>query len=197
MYAEIKPFIDNLEGFKMSIVPFPDFPRAAFLDWDGTFCDSRESIYEINVIMARHYGVVMPSFEAWLQASHPGVEPCMRALGVTEDREKINVFFHRLLVEQREAGFQNPLYTDTHEVLAFFQSRKIPAVVISRHLHEHLVRDIAAHGLTQYFHEVIGEPADANLEKDVVIRTVCEGFGIAPNQAFYLGDTSHDMRLAR
>ncbi len=178
-------------------VPFPLSPRVALLDWDGTFCDSRKSIYDMNLVMARCYGKIMPSFDEWLQASHPGVEACMRSIGVEDEREEVNAFFHRLLEEQREAGFQNPLYDGTEELLALLQDLRIPAVVISRHLHEHLQKDIEAHGLERYFSQIIGEPADGNLMKDAVMREVCEALGVPFEAAFYLGDTSHDMRLAR
>lgn len=182
-------------------VPFPDFPRLALVDWDGTFCDSRRSIYEINRTMAKHYGQQMhllplPSYEDWLLASHPGVEACMRSLGVTEDRASINAFFHQLLIEQREAGLQNPLYPDTKEVLEYFSARKVPIIVISRHLHDHLVMDITAHGLASFFYRIIGEPPDGNVQKDVVIEQACRAFNVPNRTTFYLGDTSHDMRLA-
>lgn len=181
----------------MVIVPFPKNPKVALLDWDGTFCDSRKSIYEMNLVMAAFYGKKMPSYEVWLQAAHHSVESCMKHIGVTDDRESVNKFFNKLLVEQREAGFQNPLYPGTEELLRFFQKLGIPAVVISRHLHEHLRKDVAAHGLAHYFYEIIGEPRDANLEKDMVMKYVCDELGIFRTQAFYLGDTSHDMKLAR
>lgn len=181
----------------MSRVPFLNFPELGLLDWDGTFCDSRPSIYEMNLTMARRYGVEMPSYEEWLQASHPGVEACMKSLGVTESREEINKLFHQLLAKQREVGFQNPLYPGTEEFLRLLQSMEIPAIIISRHLHEHLVKDIEAHGLSRYFEEIIGEPNDTNLEKDVVMRQVCNEWNVVYSQAFYLGDTSHDMRLAK
>ncbi len=178
-------------------VPFPECPKIALLDWDGTFCDSRESIYGINLVMARHYRVQLPSFEKWLQASHPGVEACMRSLGVTEVREEINAFFHQLLVAQRESGFRNPLYPGTEELLDYFQRSKVPAVVISRHLHEHLVQDIEAHGLTHYFYKIIGEPADTELKKEWEMRKICMELNLIRQQTFYLGDTSHDMKFAR
>lgn len=184
----------------MTLAPFVNIrkPRIAFLDWDGTFCDSRESIYDINLTMAKHYGVVMPSYEDWLKSAHPGVEPCMRSIGVTEDREVINAFFHDLLVAQREKGLQNPLYPGARELLAYFKDVGIPAVIISRHLHEHLVLDIKAHGLTQYFHQIIGEPGGEDLRKDVVMREVCFGqLSVVRKHTFYLGDTVHDMELAR
>lgn len=173
-------------------------PKVAFLDWDGTFCDSRESIYEINQTMAKRYGVVMPSFEDWLMSAHPGVETCMRSIGVTEDREVINAFFHDLLVAQREKGLQNPLYPGAEELLAYLKEVGIPAVIISRHLHEHLVLDIKAHGLTQYFHQIIGEPEGEDLRKDAVIREMCFGeLSVVRKHTFYLGDTVHDMVPAR
>ena len=183
------------------IVPFPDVPRLALLDWDGTFCDSRKSIYEINRVMAEYYSQKMPllplpSYEEWLQVSHPGVEACMRSLGVTEERGSINAFFHRLLQEQREAGLHNPLYPDTTEFLEHFRARHVPMIVISRHLHDHLVQDIAAHNLTSFFDQIIGEPAESNLCKDVAIEQACRAYDVPNRTAFYLGDTSHDMRLA-
>lgn len=183
---------------EMNTVPFPKHPRLALLDWDGTFCDSRESIYNINAVMAEFYGVsnVIPSFQEWLQASHPGVEAFMKALGVTEGREEINAYFHTLLEEQRTKGFQNPLYPGTQEFLSYLKDQGIPAVIISRHPHSHLEADIEAHGLSDFFCAVIGEPEDARLEKDVVMRYACDELLVSYRSAFYLGDTSHDMRLA-
>ena len=181
----------------MTVPLFATKPRLALLDWDGTFCDSRESIYEINLIMAKHYGKTMPSYEDWLAIAHPGVEPCMRSLGVTEDRKAINAFFHKLLTEQRGRGFQNPLYPGTHNLLQCFEELGIPAIIISRHLHDHLVLDIEAHGLSKYFYRIIGEPEGADLIKKEVIRQICVEFGVGRRQAFYLGDTVHDMKAAR
>ncbi len=178
---------------------FDTIPEIALLDWDGTFCDSRESIYQINLVMAKYYGKVMPSYDEWLTAAHPGVEPCMRSLGVTEDREAINTFFHQLLVELRgkKDVLQNRLYKGTHELLSRFVELDIPAVIISRHLHEHLVLDIEAHGLSHFFLRVIGEPESVDLVKTNEIRQVCAEFNISLEQAFYLGDTVHDMIAAR
>lgn len=181
----------------MNTVPFSDSPKLALLDWDGTFCDSRPGIYQMNLVMAEQYGVHMPSYTRWLQASHPSVEECMEGLGVTTSREEIKNFFNRLLVEQRESGFQNPLYPGTEDFLKLLQDLVIPAIIISRHLHEHLVQDIEAHGLSGYFQQIIGQPADVTLEKDAVMRQICDEAQIDYSQAFYLGDTSHDMLLAR
>lgn len=182
----------------MKEVPFPKHPRLALLDWDGTFCDSRESIYNINAVMAEFYGVsnVIPSFQEWLQASHPGVEDFMKALGVTEERAEINAYFHHLLENQRRKGFQNPLYQGTVEFLTYLRDQEIPAVIISRHPHSHLEADIEAHGLTGFFCTVIGEPEEARLQKEVVMRCACDELLVPHRSAFYLGDTSHDMRLA-
>lgn len=178
------------------MVPFPLSPRLALLDWDGTFCDSRKSIYEINVDMASEYGVHMPSFEDWLQASHPGVEACMRHLGVQDTRENINAFFNRLLLSQRERGYQNPLYEGTVEFLDLLKDMGIPAIIISRHLHDHLVHDIEKHGLLPYFAYIMGEPKDQELNKTLAMKKVCASHNVRPSETFYLGDTSHDMRLA-
>jgi phosphoglycolate phosphatase len=178
------------------IVPFPKKLRAVLVDWDGTFCDSREKIYDINVTMANKYGVLMPSFECWLQASHPSVEICMEALGVTEESEKIKLFFKELLDEKREAGFRDPLYSGTEEILTYLRDKKIPMVVISRHPHDYLLDDIGHHGLTDYFYEIIGEPDDTRLEKDVAMRHVCNELCVQYGNTVYLGDTSHDMVFA-
>ncbi len=182
----------------MTVPLFVTKPKLALLDWDGTFCDSRESIYEINLVMAKHYGKVMPSYKKWLSASHPGVEVCMRSIGVTEDRESVNAFFNQLLVELRdkEDVLQNPLYEGTRELLCRFAELGIPAIVISRHLHNHLVLDIEAHGLSHFFQRVIGEPKGVDLVKEAEIRKLCEEFGIAQDQTFYLGDTVHDILAA-
>jgi phosphoglycolate phosphatase len=178
-------------------VIFDSSPKVALLDWDGTLCDSRESIYEVNLTMAKHYGKVMPDFEDWLSEAHPGVEACMKSIGVMDDRESINEFFHNLLTEQREKGLQNPLYEGTRELLRHFKKWDIPAFIISRHLHEHLVLDIEAHGLSGYFERIIGEPEGADLMKQNEIGKICAEFNVALNKAFYLGDTVHDMLAAR
>lgn len=181
----------------MTVVPFPKFPRLALFDWDGTFCDSRSSIYDINLVMAKHYKRPLPSYEEWLQSAHPGVEACMRAIGVTDSRNNINAFFHRLLVDQRERGFQNPLYPGTEALLQYFQQHGVPMVLISRHLHEHLKMDVKAHGLSSYFDEIVGEPATGNLHKDLAMNWICAEFDVPNHSAFYLGNTSHDMRFAK
>jgi phosphoglycolate phosphatase len=179
-------------------VPLLDkWPKLALLDWDGTFCDSRESIYEINLTMAKHYGKVMPSYDEWLNVAHPSVEACMKSIGVTEDRLSINQLFHELLLMQREKGLQNPLYEGTHDLLSCFRELSISAVIISRHLHEHLILDVKAHGLSEYFEQIIGEPKGVDLIKSHEISKICAEFNVAPNQVFYLGDTVHDMLAAR
>ena len=181
----------------MTVPLFETRPKVAFLDWDGTFCDSRESIYGINLILAEHYGKVMPSYQEWLKISHPGVEQCMSSLGITDEAIAIKTLFHGLLIKQNEEGLQNPLYPGTTELLTFFQQESIPAVIISRHPEHHLIRDIEAHGLTAFFHSIIGEPAgNDGLKKDEVLQELCLQFEVARHDTFYLGDTTHDMVLA-
>lgn len=179
-------------------VPFPFAPQVAFLDWDGTFCDSRPSIYAINLVMTKRYGVVMPQYDDWLTQAHPGPVELMRALGVpySLSDESILDFLRDLLDAENEAGTKKPLYPGARKVLAGFRTLKIPAVLVSRHPHDHLVRDIENHGLSKFFAQVIGEPRDCALKKDEVIQAYCRTFSVAPSDTFYLGDTSHDMRLA-
>lgn len=176
-------------------------PKIAFFDWDGTLCDSRESIYAINLYMAEQYGKAgnLPSYEDWLQIAHPGVEACMRSLGVTEDRASINQFFHGLLVEQREQGLQNPLYPGVHELLSWLKNACVPMILISRHLHEHLLLDVEAHGLTHFFAHIMGEPEGEELSKEMVIRRFCfsDEYSAIRRHTFYLGDTVRDMVAAK
>jgi phosphoglycolate phosphatase len=186
----------------MAVLSFPAVaPKIAFFDWDGTLCDSRESIYAINLYMAEQYGKAenLPSYEDWLQDSHPGVEDCMRFLGVQEDSLHIKQFFNRLLVEQREQGLRNPLYPGVYELLSWLKKQGIPMILISRHLHEHLLLDVEAHGLTHFFDHIIGEPKGEKLSKEVEIRRLCfsDQYSVVRAHTFYLGDTVHDMVPAK
>jgi phosphoglycolate phosphatase len=183
----------------MTIVPFPTLPQIAFFDWDGTLCDTRPSIYDINLAMAERYAVRMPSYEAWLLQAHPGPVECMRAIGVPKSFSDASIlaFLRELLDADDKRGVCKPLYPDTISLLRYFRNRKVPQIIVSRHPHDHLVRDIENHGLASLFHAIIGNPDDTALEKDVVVRNYCQSLGVPEENAFYLGDTSHDMRLAR
>jgi phosphoglycolate phosphatase len=172
--------------------------KLALFDWDGCLCDSRTMIWEANMFMLRHYQVPEMSLLHWLKTTHDSAESFIRAQGVDASTEEIKDLLSQYLNDNR-GGVRSPspLYPNVVELLDCLQQRTIPAFVISKHLEDHLIRDIENHGVSKYFKGVIGNPKVGTMDKAETMTVLCVTEGCNASEAFYIGDTVHDMHAAK
>lgn len=166
-------------------------------DWDGTLMDSAGVIAVCIQAASRDMGLPMPSREA---ASH------VIGLGL---REALEMLFpdlpeaaHPELAGHYRRHFLSqdaliPLFDGARELLAELHAGGHLLAVATGKARRGLDRAFEHSGLESYFHA--SRTADETFSKPhpAMIEELLDELAIAPERALMIGDTSHDLDMAR
>jgi len=166
-------------------------------DWDGTLMDSAACIAAALQCACRDLGHPVPSerdaryviglgLNDALAHVLPGVAPC--DYHVVVDRYR-----HHFLL--RDGG--TTLFSGVSEMLHALRDKGHLLAIATGKSRRGLDRALEATGLGEYFH--ITRCADEGYSKPHpgMLRWIMEAVGISENRALMIGDTTHDMEMAR
>jgi phosphoglycolate phosphatase len=165
-------------------------------DWDGTIIDSASTIAECIRDAARDLGLEVPDRE---RASHViglGLHDAMRLAvpGLPANRypQFVERYRHRFL--ERKDHMQ--LFGGMRELLEGLSQSHLLAIATGKS-RRGLDRDLDYHGLKALF--VSSRCADETHPKPhpAMLREIMAELTVAPRAALMIGDTSHDMDMAR
>jgi phosphoglycolate phosphatase len=166
-------------------------------DWDGTLMDSAGVIVACIQQASADLGWAVPSREA---ASH------IIGLGL---REAVETLFpdkpetdHPLLVERYRYHYlaqdhEIPLFEGAAELVRDLHGRGYTLAVATGKARRGLARAFQHSGLEPFFHS--SRTADETFSKPhpAMILELLDELAIAPERALMIGDTSHDLEMAR
>jgi phosphoglycolate phosphatase len=166
-------------------------------DWDGTLMDSAGVIVDCIQRASADLGWPVPSREA---ASH------IIGLGLKEAVESLfpdlPADLHPLLVERYRHHYLAedhaiPLFGGARELIAELRDRGHHLAVATGKARRGLDRAFAHTGLGGFFHA--SRTADETFSKPhpAMVLELLEELEVAPGQALMVGDTSHDLEMAR
>ncbi len=171
----------------------PNRIRLVAIDWSGVISDDRRSVYEANMAVLTRHGKETMSFDEWLQKTTLTAVDFFRNQGIKENSEVLSDEYRREYSFARERGSNPIAYPDAIDFFNVISDAGVPAVVISSHPINHLLRESDEYGLRNYITRIYGSIRD----KGKSIIDSYNEFGVRQEETIYIGDTSYDIAEAR
>jgi phosphoglycolate phosphatase len=166
-------------------------------DWDGTLIDSTRTIARAIQAAAADLGLPVPDDERAAHVIGLGLRDAL-ALAVPElppqRAEEFSLRYrHHYFAE--DAGLQ--LFSGARELLADLQARGLPLAVATGKSHLGLMRALDRTGLADVF--AATRCADQTHPKPhpAMLLELAEELGVAAGRTLMIGDTTHDLQMAR
>ena len=165
-------------------------------DWDGTIIDSASTIAECIRMAAADVGLPVPTRE---QASHViglGLHDALRHAVPTLPPEQVPQFVERYREHFLAAEHTMDLFGGMRELLDRLQKERILGIATGKS-RRGLDRALDATGLRPYFRA--SRCADETHPKPhpAMLLELMRQLDVAPEGVLMIGDTSHDLEMAR
>ena len=165
-------------------------------DWNGTLLDDVDwSMETINTMLKKRGLHALETVEAYHGAFGFPVIDYYRRVGLDFEKEP----FEKLAAEYVEAYYSSmdyvSLYPDAEAALARFRDEGLRQVILSASELKYLIAQVKPFGICAYFDEILGATdiyaaGKTSLGVDYIRRA-------RPAKALLIGDTAHDMEVAR
>ena len=170
--------------------------RLIVFDWDGTIIDSASTIAECIRQAAADVGLPVPSKE---QASHViglGLQDALRHAVPSLAPERIPEFVERYREHFRASEHTMDLFGGMRELLASLHRNRTLGIATGKS-RRGLDRALDATGLRPYFRA--SRCADETHPKPhpAMLLELMEELDVAADVALMIGDTTHDLEMAR
>jgi len=170
--------------------------RLLVFDWDGTIIDSARTIAECIRDAAADLGLRVPTQE---QASHViglGLHDALRHAVPELAAERTAEFVERYRQHFRAREDEMDLFGGMRELIESLHGRNLLAIATGKS-RRGLERALEASGLKPYFRA--SRCADETHPKPhpAMLLELMAELAAAPGQALMIGDTSHDLEMAR
>ena len=165
-------------------------------DWDGTIIDSASTIAECIQLAAADVGLAVPTKE---QASHViglGLHDALRYAVPDLRPEQMSEFVARYRYHFLSREDAMGLFDGMRELLGSLKKDRVLGIATGKS-RRGLDRSLEATGLKPYFHG--SRCADETHPKPhpAMLMELMDEFGVSQAETLMIGDTSHDLEMAR
>ena len=165
-------------------------------DWDGTIIDSASTIAECIRLAAGDLGLEVPTKE---QASHViglGLHDALRLAVPGLMPEHVTEFVERYRQHFRAREHEMDLFAGMRELVAALSKERVLGIATGKSRHG-LDRSLESTGLRPYFKA--SRCADETHPKPhpAMLRELMDELDVPARGALMIGDTSHDLEMAR
>ena len=166
-------------------------------DWDGTLMDSTRAIAESIQLAAADLGLPVPDDEAASHVIGLGLKDALRTAVPSLPPGRINEFVDRYKVHYFERDLLLRPFEGAVELLEELKSRRIPAAIATGKSRVGLDRALESIGWRHYFKT--SRCADEGIPKPDpwMLNEVCRELGHLTGNTVMIGDTSHDLLMAK
>jgi phosphoglycolate phosphatase len=166
-------------------------------DWDGTLMDSAAAIVASLQGACRDLGLPVPGDEQaryiiglGLNDALSHILPSVEAARYPEVVERYRVHFLRL-----DAG--TGLFPGVTQVIADLHATGYRLAIATGKSRRGLARALAATGLRDYFHATRCADEGHSKPHPGMLQALMDELDIAPGRTLMIGDTTHDLEMAR
>lgn len=165
-------------------------------DWNGTlFDDAWLSLHTVNTLLAEEGHEVLTA-EGYATRFGWPLEDYYRDLGFEFDAASFAALCERWYAVYRAREPECRLRARAADTLAAAAEKGVTQSVLSAYQHDPLQRLVRDFGLAGYFDPVIGLAPDEGLSKVAKGKAWFESTGLGRHEAFFIGDTLHDLEVA-
>lgn len=171
--------------------------RLLAFDWDGTLADSTAWIAGALQETCRELGLAVPDDIAAKHVIGLGYQDSIRYIAPTLEHEHHEHFRERFGAHYLTGDASIPLFDGVHEMLAELDARGFQLGIATGKSRRGLTRVLAQHGIAHRFG--VSRCADEGFPKphpDMLLALMDQA-GVAPEATLMIGDTTHDLQLAR
>ncbi len=166
-------------------------------DWNGTILDDAALCLELENELLRERGMQEITREWYL--AHFSFPICRyyEMMGYTFETESFESVSEIFMERYRRRYADCPLREGVIDVLRTAKARGIRQTLLSLTQQDDLLEQANRLGATQYFSEILGQVDILGTSKvDRAVAYMAQN-GIDPGDALFIGDTDHDVEVAR
>ncbi len=172
--------------------------RHIIWDWNGTIIDDAWLGVEIINEMLTARGIAPISLERYRSVFGFPVRDYYRQIGFQIDEEPVwEEVAHEFIAGYHRRMHEVRLFPDVVETLTLLQSRGVTHSILSAMEQGTLVRHAAALGVNGFFDHIQGIDNHYANGKSAAAAAAGRRIGIDPRQILFVGDTLHDVEVAR
>ena len=170
--------------------------RLLVFDWDGTIIDSATTIAQCIRLAAGDLGLAVPTLEQARHVIGLGLHDALRAAVPGLAAERTADFVARYREHFRARENEIGLFSGMRELIAALSKSRVLGIATGKS-RRGLDRALDATGLRAYFRA--SRCADETNPKPdpAMLRELMEALDVPADNALMIGDTSHDMEMAR
>ncbi len=166
-------------------------------DWDGTLLDSAGTIAACIQAVARDLGVPEPSDEAARHVIGLGLsEALARAMPELEPErypQAVERYRHHFLSQDQELS----LFPGAASLVAALHGQDMFLAVATGKSRLGLSRALDTSGLRHYFHATRCADETHSKPHPAMLEEIMDQLGVSPEQTVMIGDTTHDLQMAK
>jgi phosphoglycolate phosphatase len=172
-------------------------PAVIIFDWDGTVVDSTQTIAEAIRQSCRDLSLAVPSLEQAAYVIGLGLHDALRHVAPDLPEERVPELTARFRVHYLSRDqFLRP-FDGMLSLFDTLRAADLPLAVATGKSRVGLERALDATKTRHYF--ATTRCADESVPKPgpEMVLEICEDLAIEPQQALVIGDTTHDLQMAR
>jgi phosphoglycolate phosphatase len=178
----------------------PDI-RLAVFDVDGTLVDSRRSIQASSDAAFRHLGRSPPPYEAVRQtiglSLSEGLALLAPDLSVGELAEMLDFYKTYFSELHQDPAWRDPLYSGAAELLDGLKREAWKIAMATGQSRRGVERALRVHAWADIFDSTHCADDGPGKPHPSMLLEAMRALGAAPERTIMIGDTAHDIRMAR
>lgn len=171
--------------------------KLVVFDFDGTLMDTSEGIFYCCRASMEKCGHKIDSSARWDLFIGPPLMDCFRfAFGIEDVKQRKELCKTYRELYATEGCQRAKFYPGIPELLKELKANGI-YVGIASMKHEHLVEKMCRHfEFMDYIDGCSGQLDDSTVDKDILIKRLCERFNVKLSECVLVGDTDYDKEGA-
>ena len=176
-------------------------PKLVVWDVDGTLVDSRQTIYEGARGAFALLGEPEPTYDVVRQIVglelREGLGVLLPHLGAAELDRAVQAYRETFQARVQEPGFLDPLYEGAAETLDRLRAEGWKIAMATGKSRRGVEAVVRIHGWADLFDSTHCSDDGPGKPDPAMLFEAMRALGCGPDQTIMVGDTAHDMRMAR
>jgi phosphoglycolate phosphatase len=162
-------------------------------DWSGVISDDRKLVLKTHTYILRNCKKPEIDPEQWLTSPATSGQEFLASQGVSGSLDELADLYEENLNKVIESGLIPEAYPDAQNVLQYLKEKGKKISVLSCHPVDNVKREANHYNLISFCDLIRGSSKD----KANDLQNICRELGVKPEHTLFMGDTIHDIRIAK